>query len=427
MNKEKSFFISTLIISIIFSSLTGAITGFLASNLSNTNTASLGWFNIHHNPKKLNKNSKNTTTIKTVKIVSQESAVVKAVEKVQPAVVSIIVSKDLPVIEKYYKQYNPFGDDFFKQFFGENISPFMFRTPQYRQKGTEKREIGGGTGFVITKDGYIVTNKHVVADKTADYTVLMNNGKKYTAKVLARDPVQDLAILKIKAKNLATVELGNSDTLKPGQTLIAIGNALGEFRNTVSTGVVSGLSRNITAFGPTIGSENLVNLIQTDASINPGNSGGPLLNIKGQVIGINVAIAKTGQNIGFAIPINSVKKIIESVKKYGRIIRPWLGVRYIQINKEIAKKNNLSVDYGAIVLRGNKPTDLAVIPGSPADKAGIVENDIILKVNGQKLDENHSLSREIAKYKPGDKIKLEILHRGKKKIINVKLEERKNL
>lgn len=362
---------------------------------------------------------------KIIKI-SEESAVVAAVDKVSPAVVSIIITKDLPNI----RQYNsPFGSEFFREFFGSDAPDFFGpKTAPKNQPnsgGTTKQEIGGGSGFIITKDGFIVTNKHVIIDAEADYTVLMNDGKKYAAKVLAQDPVSDLAVLKVKANNLPTVELGDSVNLKVGQTVIAIGNALGEFRNTVSTGVISGLARSVTAGGAGIGSEQLVNVIQTDASINPGNSGGPLLNIAGQVIGINTAMAQGAQNIGFAIPINEVKNTIDSVKKFGKIIRPWLGVRYVIINQAIAEANKLPVNYGAIIIRGQNQTDLAVVPGSPADKAGLVENDIILEINGQKITEQNPLANLVIKFKPGDEITLRVKHQGKDKTVKVKLEEMK--
>lgn len=349
----------------------------------------------------------------TVVTVKEESAITEAVKKASPAVVSIIVTKDIPIIEQYWS--DPFGDFF-----------FPFRVPEQRQNGTEKKEIGGGTGFIISEDGMIITNKHVVSAEDAEYTVLMNNEEKYEAKILARDDTNDLAILKINKNNLPTVELGNSDDIVIGQTVIAIGNALGEFRNTVSAGVVSGLSRSIVAGGSAAGAaEQLTGVIQTDAAINPGNSGGPLLNIKGQVIGINTAIAQGAQNIGFAIPINDAKFDIESVKEYGRIRKPYLGVRYTMINKTIQQKNNLDFDYGALILRGSEQGDLAVIPGSPADKAGIVENDIILEVDGKKIDQDYPLANAIAKKKIGDKIKLKVLHKGEEKMVEVELEERK--
>jgi len=355
----------------------------------------------------------------TTKVVKEDSAIIDAVKKADPAVVSIVITKDVPKLEQYYS--NPFGNDpFFRQFFGD-----QFNTPQYRQKGTEKKEVGGGSGFIVSSDGLIVSNNHVVSDKEAEYTVLTNDGKKYPAKVLARDSVKDLAVLKIEKTGLPTLGLGDSDNLQVGQTVIAIGNALGEFRNTVSAGIISGLKRSVTASGFGAGTEQLTNVIQTDAAINPGNSGGPLLNLSGEVIGVNVAMAQGAENIGFALPINDVKKAISDVEKHGKIITPYMGVRYILVNNDVKGKNNLSVDYGALVVRGEMISDLAVIPGSPADKAGIVENNIILKVNGTKVDSQNPLANLINKYSVGDEITLRILHRGEEKDIKVKLEERK--
>lgn len=351
----------------------------------------------------------NTETVTTIK---EESAITEAVKKVSPSVVSIIVTKDIPIIEQYWS--DPFGDFF-----------FPFRVPQQRQNGTEKKEVGGGTGFIIASDGMILTNKHVVSDEEAEYTVLTNSGDKYEAKVLARDDTNDLAILKIDKKDLPAVEFGDSDAVEIGQTVIAIGNALGEFRNTVSAGVVSGLSRSITAGGGAGGAEQLTGVIQTDAAINPGNSGGPLLNIKGQVIGINTAIVEGAQNIGFAIPINDAKADIQSVKEFGRIKKPYLGVRYVMINKNIKQRNKLDIDEGALILRGSEEGDLAVVPGSPADKAEIVENDIILEIDGIKLTQDNPLANVISKKKIGDKIKLKVLHKGEEKMIEAALEERK--
>jgi len=407
---NKKVAVIAMVISFFVSSIFGALAGYLGANIigKHSDTAAL--------PSATGEINKSAISSEQIKIVQEESAIIDAVKKVNPLVVSIIVTKDLPKIERYY--INPF-DDFFS-------SPFDFGIPREKQNGTEKQEVGGGTGFIVSSDGVIVTNKHVVEDESAEYTVLMNDEKKYTAKVLARDPSNDIAILKIEEKNLSVAELGDSDVLQVGQIAIAIGNALGEFRNTVSVGVVSGLQRSITAGGGISGAaEQLSNIIQTDAAINPGNSGGPLLNSSGQVVGVNVAIAQGAQSIGFAIPINDVKKVISDVQEYGRIIRPYLGIRYIQVTKELAKQNKLSVDYGALIVRGENAGELAVIPGSPADKAGLVENDIILEVDKIKLDEKNSLVNIIRKYNAGDELKLKVLHKGEEKTIKVKLEEMK--
>lgn len=341
--------------------------------------------------------------------------IVNVVRRSLPSVVSIVITKDVPI----YRNLNtfPFGFDPFSDFFGAPQQP--------QSQGTEKQKIGGGTGFFVSADGLILTNKHVIADESADYTVILNNGKEYKATVVGRDSANDLAVLKIIGANFPTLPLGDSSNLELGQSVIAIGNALGEFGNTVSTGVVSGLSRSITASGTGIGTEQLVGVLQTDAAINPGNSGGPLLNSNGEVIGINTAVATGAQNIGFAIPINEAKQVIESVKKTGRIVRPFLGVRYVIITPELAKAQNLTVDYGALIVRGESQTDLAIVPGSPADKAGIVENDIILEISGQKITVDNPLAQAITRYGVGDKVPLKILHRGEEKNIEVTLAERK--
>lgn len=347
---------------------------------------------------------------------SDQGSVVNAIKKANPAVVSIIVTKDLPTV----KRYNPFDDSFFNQFFGQDYS-----APQDNSPSTQKKETGRGSGFIVSSDGYIVTNKHVANDKKAEYTVLMNDGKEYPAKLLAADPVNDLAVIKVDQKDLPTVALGDSGSLEVGQTAIAIGNALGEFRNTASLGIISGLGRSITASGTGFGSEQLTNIIQTDAAINPGNSGGPLLDLAGNVVGVNVAVAQGAQSIGFAIPINDVKKVINDVKTTGRVITPWLGIRYVLITKDVKDKNNLSVDYGALIARGDTMSDLAVIPGSPADKAGIAENDIVLEIDGIKIDAQNSLQSLVGKHSVGDEITLKVLHKGAEKQIKVKLEEKK--
>lgn len=346
---------------------------------------------------------------------SQEQAIVSVVKEVSPSVVSIIITKDLPIIEEYWS--SPF-----EEFFGV---PFEFKIPQYRQKGTEKREVGGGSGFIISKDGLVLTNKHVVLDENADYTVLTNDGKKYPAEVLAKDPFQDLAILKIKSTkklSLKPVRLGDSEKIQVGQTVIAIGNALGEFRNTVSVGVVSGLGRRVTASGGGF-VETIENLIQTDAAINRGNSGGPLLNLAGEVIGVNTAMAQMAENIGFAIPINKAKKDIEQVRAQGKISYPFLGVCWTQVTPELKEQLNLPVDYGALIQKsGNCP--YGIFPGSAAQKAGLKVGDIILEWNGKKLTSENSLGKVIQKHNPGDEIVLKILRGGKEKTLKVVLGER---
>jgi S1-C subfamily serine protease/glycosyltransferase involved in cell wall biosynthesis len=346
---------------------------------------------------------------------SQEEAIIKVVKEASPAVVSVIISKDIPKLKLYYEE--PFKE--FEEFFG---IPFEFKIPQFKQEGFEKKEIGGGTAFFISEDGMLLTNAHVVSDKEADYTVLTNDGKRYSAKVLARDTIRDLAILKVEGNKFPTLKLGDSDKLEIGQTVIAIGNALGEFRNTVSVGVISGLGRRVTASGRNI-IETIEDVIQTDAAINRGNSGGPLLNLKGEVIGVNFAMAAGAENIGFAIPINKAKKAIEQVKTKGKIVFPFLGVRYVIIDDQIQKENNLPVNYGAWIVKG-KRGESAIFPGSVAEKAGLKEGDIILEFNGEKITTDNSLAKIIMKYNPGDKVTLKILREKKEFLLEVVLGDR---
>jgi len=362
----------------------------------------------------------------SVQAVDNETLVVKAVETANPAVVSIVVTKDVPIIERYYDEapgspFNPFFEDFFGR--DDFFSPFNYRVPQYRQKGTEKKEVGGGSGFIVSADGMIVTNRHVVDQDEVEYTVFMNDGTKFDAQVLARDTVNDLAVIKIEGSDLPYLEFANSNELKVGQTVIAIGNALAEFRNTVSVGVISGLSRSITAGNGMGQSEQLDEVIQTDAAINPGNSGGPLLNLSGQVIGVNVAVALGSENIGFALPANVASNIVNSVNETGRIVRPYIGVRYAMVTPALVEKNKLQVDHGALIVRGESVEELAVMPGSPADKAGLTEGDIILEVDGQRLDEETTLADIIKKKQVGDALSLKLQSKGEEKTVSVTLEE----
>lgn len=391
MEETKKITIKSLVIVVIFSFIFGGFGGAVITSL------------VYQQPIIMDQ-------LKKTVVVEEQSGITEAVQKVSPSVVSIVVSADVPKINQYgYPYYDPFFDDFI-------VPPEQPKVPE-----TERQEIGSGSGFVVSKDGYIVTNRHVVSYDDVEYTVFLNDGTEYQATVVDRDSVNDIAVLKVDATNLQPVEFGDSSNLKVGQTVIAIGNALGEFSNTVSRGVISGLSRSLLASGSAYGAEQLVNVIQTDASINQGNSGGPLLNIEGQVIGINTAVVSGAQNIGFAIPINDVINAIESVKQYGEIVRPWLGVRYVTITPAIAQANNLSVDYGALIVRGQTETDFAVSPGSPADKVGLTENDIILKINGEKVDNRNPLNRQLTQYDPNEEVTLTILRQGNEKTVNVKL------
>ena len=344
---------------------------------------------------------------------TEEDRRISTVESVSPAVVSVVVSKDMPVFEQYYS--DPFGG-IFGDFPGMQI-------PQLRQKGTERQDVGAGTGFFVSADGMIVTNRHVVADESADYTVVTLDGEKHTAQVLGRDPSNDLAVLKIDGENWPFLPFTTNEP-RVGQSVVAIGYSLGQFSNTVSAGIISGLSRDITAGDGRGNSEQLYDVIQTDAAINPGNSGGPLLNLDGQVVGMNVAVEQNAQGIGFALPANDIRRVVDSVVETGKISRPFLGVRYLMINEDLAKSNQLTVDYGALVVRGDSQTDLAVTPGSPADKAGIVENDIILEVNGERLDEDNPLTRAIRDLRAGDTVHLKILHHGEEMEVEAVLIER---
>ena len=281
-----------------------------------------------------------------------------------------------------------------------------------------------GTG-VIVSDGVVVTNKHVVPEGTTSVTVTLSDGTVLDAEVLARDPRNDVAFVKIKdkkGKTLKAAKLGDSTKLQVGQKVIAIGNALGEFQNTVTSGIVSGYGRSITA-GESGDSEDLTNLIQTDTAINQGNSGGPLVNLSGEVIGINTAItsSSTGQSLGFSIPINDIKNQITSVLEKGKIERPYLGVRYRAIDDRFAYVYNLPVKSGAYIPPSDGGTS-SIVKDSPAEKAGLREKDIITKIDDQELNDKNDLVTILGKYKVGDVVKLTVLRDGKEQMIDAKLE-----
>ncbi len=343
---------------------------------------------------------------------ASKSPIIQIAKKVCPAVITVIVSKDLPKVEEFYSF--PYGGK-------EYILPMAKDGVQSKM---EKTQIGGGSGFVISKDGYVITSNHVVSDTTADYTVILNPRHKYPAKVLSRNPINDIAVLKIEGENLSYIDLADSSKIQLGEEVVAVGNPLGEFHDTLSAGIVSGLSRYITAFGGVDHQmQNLRGLIQTDAAINPGNSGGPLVNMDGKVIGINTAMIMGAQNIGFAIPINYAKKDLEEVKKFGKIVIPFLGVKYVLLSKEMAQANKLPVEDGALVVReilGEPP----VIKGSAAERAGMKEFDIILECNGQKINLKNPLANVLQKCKIGEESNFKVLRDGKEVMLKVVLEEK---
>ncbi|MBI2086079.1 trypsin-like peptidase domain-containing protein [Candidatus Daviesbacteria bacterium] len=324
--------------------------------------------------------------LETRKIVSEENAVIDVAEKISPSVVAIGATQ---------RVFNPFDP---------------FSVPKSQNTTI-------GTGFVVSDKGIIVTNKHVVSDTDVKYSVVTRDGKKYEIRKIYRDPVLDLAVVQVDGSDMKALELGDSSKLKIGQTVIAIGNALGRFTNTVTTGVVSGVGRRVVAGDPFSGSaEALDDLIQTDAAINPGNSGGPLLNSAGQVIGVNVATTEGAQNIGFAVPINSVKKITDEFIKTGSVSRPVLGIRYRFISRDVAIMNE--VPQGAYIQE--------VVPDSSADLAGIKEGDIITKIDGQAVDAEAKISQTITGKKIGDKLNLTIWNDGKERSVTATLQELPN-
>jgi S1-C subfamily serine protease len=338
-----------------------------------------------------------------VKIVTEESVVIDIVKRVGSSVVT--VSEEVSVGTNA-----PFG-----------FGPFGFLNPP--QGDVKKQQQDIGSGFVVSSDGLVVTNKHVVSDIGAAYQIITNNEKKYDVEKIYRDPLNDIAILKIdpgqnKGEELEPVELGDSSKLQVGQFVIAIGTALGEFRNTVTTGVISGLGRGISAGSEFRGFvEELDNVIQTDAAINPGNSGGPLMNSAGQVIGVNTAIANGGENIGFALPIQVVKDSLKNFNETGQFNRPYLGVSYQIVTREVAIRNEIA--QGAYIER--------VVEDSGADKAGLQRGDIITKFNGEKISESkNGLAGFIATKKVGDTITVTVYRDGKTIELKATLEAAPN-
>jgi len=326
---------------------------------------------------------------------NEESVVIEVADRVSPSVVTVAIVEP----QRRILEFNPFGGGF-----------------QSRIEGGEPQDIG--SGFIVSSDGLVITNKHVVSDTGAEYEVITKDGKEYKVQTVSRDPSNDLAVLKIDPAggNLTPVELGDSGNLKVGQFVVAIGTALGEFRHTVTTGVISGLGRGITAGSSFEGFvERLDDVIQTDAAINPGNSGGPLLNSGGQVIGVNVAVAQGAENIGFAIPINIVKDALNEFNRSGSFAsKPFLGVQYQMVDEETAILNK--VVQGAYVVE--------VIEGSPAESAGIEPGDIITKFDGEDVrDTNGGLADLISKKKPGQSVSIEVWRDGETLQLSTNLSE----
>jgi serine protease Do len=335
-----------------------------------------------------------------------EEKYIKIIEKVMPAVVSITLLEKIENLKKDLK---------------------IKKDKKYFLKDDEI-EIGGGSGFFVDKEGLILTNKHILAPyQNVNYKITTEAGKNFEAEIVSRDPLNDIAILKIKNLNnekFPFLKMGDSSKLKLGQFVLAFGNVLGIFRNTVSSGIISGLSRAVKARpDPKEPIQELRGLIQTDAAINPGNSGGPLVNMKGEVIGINVAVVAGAQNIGFAIPINAAKRDVEDIRKFGAIRRPYIGIRFISITDEIAKEMSLPYNFGILITKEH-PNDEAVIKNSPAYKAGIKENDILLYWNNIPL-QGEIIRDLLENSNVGEKIKIKFLRGEKILETELILEEKK--
>lgn len=333
---------------------------------------------------------KSVAPLESIKVVGEESVVIDVVKNVGPSVVTVV--QIAPASQRNTLRLGPFG---------------FFEVPE---TNSEEQTSSIGSGFILTEEGLVATNKHVVSQAGVKYQVVTSDNKTYDVEKVFRDPLNDIAFLKINpnqntGKKLSPVNLGNSSKLQVGQFVIAIGTALGEFRNTVTTGVISGLGRGITAGSAFQGFvEKLDNVIQTDAAINPGNSGGPLANSSGQVIGINTAVSQSGQNIGFALPISVLQESLKNFNENGQFNRPYLGVSYVMLSKKEAELNNLVE--GAYIQ--------SVVKGSPAELAGIGVRDVITSFDGKKVVAGtNELSTLIASKKVGDKVDITTVRDGK--------------
>lgn len=327
----------------------------------------------------------------------EESQTISAIETVKPSVISITASRNLRVLRN-----------------GEALV--------YQQK------IGGGSGFIISADGMALTNHHVISDQSVSYSAVLSDGKEYAVEVIDSDASIDLAVLQLyemngsekrKPTNLPAATLGDSDSIKVGQKVLAVGNALAQYENTVTSGIISATGREITAGDYRGNTEQLLGLIQTDAAINPGNSGGPLIDLEGRVIAVNVAIDRSANGIGFAIPVADVQPLIKSVQQHGKILRPYIGVRYIILNDRIAQDMHLSISQGALLLSDSGSP--AIVPGSPADQIGLTEGDIITAIDGQPLTQKYTLIHAIRQKSVDEGIQLSVWRDGEMLIYKLTL------
>lgn len=395
----QTLFVIGLAVSAIVGSVAGAITTFLL-------TSQLGFFALFD--RSSTELSPEAVESRIVELIEEESATIAVVERVTPAVVSIVVKKSRGELSQ---------DQSF--FYGGS---YFYNTPLDSESAAELVEVSSGTGFFVTEDGYLLTNRHVVDDEGVSYFVVTNDGEELPAELVDIDPIQDIAVLRVEGELFSTVTFGDSDEIRIGQTVIAIGNTLSEFRNTVTKGVVSGINRRVTA-GDSYDAEVIDQAIQTDAAINPGNSGGPLINLLGEVIGINTAVSFQGESVAFAIPINEAKRAVADVQEFGRIVRPWLGVRYVLVTPEPGTPEENLYEVGALIVSGSQPGEVGVFDGSPADLAGLKEDDVIIAVAGEPLSEDRALAELISDYRPGDVVTLTIVRGTESLDVEVTLAE----
>jgi serine protease Do len=410
--------VTIIIVSVLAGSVAGFFSGLVASRFARSSAAAslLG--------------SMGTVSTASQPQSATSGAIVDVVKKDSPAVVSIVISQqdvavNQPDANSNNSQNNPFPswiDPFFNSGSGNpgnnsgsngnsgNSTGSSSGNPS--GNSSQYQDVAAGSGFFVTSDGLILTNKHVVSEvSNAKFTVTTSDGKTYDATVVATDPINDIALVKINITGAPTLQLSNSSQIQIGQQVIAIGNSLGQYQNTVTSGIVSGIERNVVAGSDEGSSEELDGVIQTDAAINPGNSGGPLLNIAGQVIGVNTAIDQQGQLVGFAIPSNLIAQDIASYQKNSKIVKPFLGISYVEIDQDVQQQYNLSVSSGAYIVASDGGT--AVVSGSAADKAGLKSGDIIIAVNSASVNVTNTLAELLQQYNPGDTITLTVIRGGK--------------